>query len=79
MLFRSLLLISFVEGHAAIAVGGAPDLDQIPELFFINYGGQRYYFCETTGENWRIGQESDSAKQMRDDPQSVVDLTSQLL
>ena len=76
--FPVLLLISFVEGHAAIAVGRAPDLDQIPDLFFINYGGQRYYFCETTGENWRIGQESDSAKQMRNDPQSIVDLTSQL-
>ncbi len=35
------------------AVGGAPELDQIPGLFFLNRDGVRYYFCETTGEGWR--------------------------
>jgi hypothetical protein len=73
-----LLLISFKAEHAAIAVGGAPDLEGIPGLFFINRGGQRYYFCETTGEGWTVGQESELARQMRDDLQSVVDLTSDL-
>jgi hypothetical protein len=73
-----LLMISLEAEHAAIAVGGAPDLDEIPGLFFIYYGGQRYYFCETTGEGWRVGEESPLARQMRDDVQSVVDLTSDM-
>jgi len=71
-----LLLLSFEAGHAAIAVGGAPDLDQIPELFLISYSGQKYYFCETTGEYWKVGQESSLARQMREDPNSLVDLTT---
>ena len=73
-----LLLLSSEAQHAAIAVGGAPELEQIPGLFVLNRGGKRYYFCETTGEGWRVGQETDLARTMRDEPESIIDLTDEL-
>lgn len=70
-----LMLLSFEAEHAAIAVGGAPELDDMDDLFFITHNNKHYYYCETTGEGWRIGQESDLARQMRDDRSAVLDLT----
>jgi hypothetical protein len=39
-------------GHAAVAVGGAPDLDVEGIIIWNN---KRYYYCETTGDHWTIG------------------------
>ncbi len=45
------LLVSFEEGHAAVAVGG-PHV-HLPERFY-TYNGRRLYFCETTSDG-RVG------------------------
>jgi len=42
---RSVILLSFQEGHAAVAVEGAPDF---PGNRYFEWNGARYYFCETT-------------------------------
>ncbi|HIE26965.1 TPA: transglutaminase domain-containing protein [Candidatus Poribacteria bacterium] len=73
-----LLLLSSEAQHAAIAVGGAPELEEIPGLFVLNRGGKRYYFCETTGEGWRVGQPTDLAQTMQNEPESIIDLTNDL-
>lgn len=71
-----LVLVSFQASHAAIAVGGAPELDDMEDLFFITHNNRRYYYCETTGDGWTIGQESDLGRQMRDDRAAVLELTT---
>jgi hypothetical protein len=68
-----LLLLSPKAGHAAVAVGGAPQSSD-ESLFFFEYRGKEYYYCETTGEGWRIGQETDSARIIKADPSAVIDL-----
>jgi len=73
-----LLLFSKDLQHAALAVGGAPDLSSVKGLFFMTYKGERFYFCETTGEGWKIGQETELASAMMSDPKSVIDLTADL-
>lgn len=42
---RSVVLLSADEEHAAVAVEGAPDF---PGNRYFEWGGARYYFCETT-------------------------------
>nr|MDP9177352.1 hypothetical protein [Gemmatimonadota bacterium] len=42
---RSVVLLSPVEGHAAVAVEGAPDY---PGNQYFEWAGGRYFFCETT-------------------------------
>lgn len=69
-----LLLLSPKAGHAAVAVGGAPQSSDA-SLFFFEYQGEQYYYCETTGEGWRIGQETDYARIMKADVSAVIDLT----
>jgi hypothetical protein len=69
-----LLLISDDAEHAAVAVGGLRDLGEAGDAFTIAYKGNRYYFCETTGDLWRIGQETELAQKMRSDPQCIIDL-----
>lgn len=68
-----LLLVSGKAGHAAIAVGGAPDLPDA-NLHFIERDGMKFYFCETTGKGWKIGQPSELASLMSIDQGAVVDL-----
>jgi hypothetical protein len=71
-----LLLISDKASHAAVAVGGLPDLGSAGDEYTIEYRGKHYYFCETTGEGWSVGQPSTPT--MLNDPESIVDLTSNL-
>lgn len=42
---RSILLLSYAEGHAAVAVEGAPDFQNNN---YFKWNGGQYYFCETT-------------------------------
>jgi transglutaminase-like putative cysteine protease len=42
---RSVLMLSTVEEHAAVAVEGAPDF---PGSNYFDWKGGKYYFCETT-------------------------------
>jgi len=72
--FPVLLLVSGKAKHAAVAVGGAP-LEQSEGLFFLEHDGQRYYYCETTGAGWTIGQPPGAATVMARDPACIVDLT----
>ncbi|HWP42359.1 MAG TPA: transglutaminase-like domain-containing protein, partial [Blastocatellia bacterium] len=55
--FRALLLVSFDPdiAHAAVAVEGAPDFPQTD--FFTDNQGRRYYFCETTGDTFTVGEQ----------------------
>jgi hypothetical protein len=55
--FRALLLVSFDPdvAHAAVAVEGAPDFPQTD--FFTDNQGRRYYFCETTGSEFTVGEQ----------------------
>ena len=69
-----LLLLSPQAGHAAVAVGGAPQSSDA-SLFFFSYEGENYYYCETTGEGWRVGQETDYARLMKADVSAIIDLT----
>jgi hypothetical protein len=69
-----LLLLSSKAEHAAIAVGGAPSASD-EDLFFFEHKGEHYYYCETTGEGWKVGQETDDARIIRADPAAVIDLT----
>jgi hypothetical protein len=73
-----LLLISDDTEHAAVAVGGLLDLGEAGDAFTISYKGESYYFCETTGDLWKVGQETELAQRMRRDPQCIVDLGGDL-
>lgn len=55
--FRALLLVCFDPdiAHAAVAVEGAPDFPQTD--FFTDNQGRRYYFCETTGSAFTVGEQ----------------------
>jgi hypothetical protein len=47
---KTVVLLS--EKHAAVAVAGA---EGFPGNFF-EFEGERYYYCETTAEGWRVGE-----------------------
>ncbi len=71
--FPVLMLINDTAEHAAIAVGGLQiEEDQVE--FILQYKGKSYLFCETTGENWRVGQLS--MDEMRDFENRIIDLSS---
>lgn len=55
--FKVLILISFEEKHAAIAFHlKNPPTHNIQESYwFFTYEGEEYYFAETTGWGWRVG------------------------
>lgn len=55
--FKVLILISFEEKHAAVAVHLTnPPTHNIQESYwFFTYEGEEYYFAETTGWGWRVG------------------------
>ncbi len=53
MRLRAFLLLSTIEGHAAVAVGG-PNL-ALPVGNYFVIDGVKYYFCETTAEG-RVGE-----------------------
>jgi len=46
---RSVVLVSWAEEHAAVAVEGAPDF---PGNSYFNWNGAKYYFCETTDSSF---------------------------
>ena len=69
-----LLLLSARAAHAALAVGGAPE-DPGEGLYFIEHEGEWYYFCETTGDGWKVGEASDRAHIMLADSQARIDLS----
>ncbi len=48
--------LMYVPGHAALGVAGAPGLKGT----FKEHAGIRYYYCEMTGDGWRIGQLPDA-------------------
>ncbi|HZG54643.1 MAG TPA: transglutaminase domain-containing protein [Pyrinomonadaceae bacterium] len=73
-----LVLISANAAHAAIAVGGIPDFGEAGDPFTIEHKGRRYYFCETTGDGWRVGQATDVSSQMRSEVEGFVDLSDDL-
>jgi len=45
-----------VPGHAALGVAGCGD---VPDGSFYNCKGKRYYYCESTGDGFKIGQMHD--------------------
>ena len=50
---RSVVLISWKEGHAAVAVEGAPDFEKDQEKkYFESKDGKKYYYCETTDRSF---------------------------
>jgi hypothetical protein len=60
--FPVLGLVSAEAGHAAIAVGGFGDQEDLvgkEGVFWFEHKGARYLYCETTGENWRVGETPD--------------------
>ena len=69
-----LLLISPRAAHAALAVGGAPEAPG-EGLYFMEHEGEWYYFCETTGDGWKVGQPSEQANLMLTDRQARIDLS----
>lgn len=71
--FPVLLVISDDACHAAIAVGGAPE-PWSPDLAFIVRNGIYYYYCETTGEHWQVGQSTTSAAAMLRDPNALIEV-----
>lgn len=73
-----LVLISAAASHAAVAVGGIPDFGGTADPFTIIHEGKRYYFCETTGDGWRVGQATDASAQMRSETEGFVDLSDDL-
>ncbi|HEX8148815.1 MAG TPA: hypothetical protein VF591_16655 [Pyrinomonadaceae bacterium] len=76
-----LLLLSPGTRRAAIAVGGIPDLGEAGGALTVEHEARRYYFCEMTGEGWRVGQpaEGDDRLELRADvDQVIVDLSKDL-
>ncbi len=72
--FPVLGLLNDTARHAAVAVGGVPeDMPGEGKLWF-EHQGERYYYCETTGRGWQVGQASPEANAMVADPRSIVDL-----
>ncbi len=70
-----MLIFSNQEHHVALAVGGAPELKEtISDLLFVHHRGQTYYFCETTGEGWTIGQRTSEAEKMIAKESNFIDL-----
>ncbi len=51
--FNTVLLVSHVEGHAAVAVKGAPNF---PGSRFFIHNGDNYYWCETTASKTMVGE-----------------------
>jgi hypothetical protein len=72
-----ILILDYENEHAALAVGGVPELGEAAETLTFERGGMRFYFCETTGDGWEVGQESGPARAMFAD-ENVVDLTADL-
>jgi hypothetical protein len=76
--FPVLGLVSAEAGHAAIAVGGFGDQEDLvgkEGVFWFEHKGARYLYCETTGENWRVGETPDpSLGDILSRPESRVEL-----
>lgn len=74
-----LLLLSYGACHAAIAVGGIPDFGEAGAALTIEHEGRRYYFCETAGDGWKVGQANEGGLTMRADVEQIlVDLSKDL-
>jgi hypothetical protein len=67
------LLVSDAVRHAAIAVGGAPP-PIASGLAVVRIDGEDFYFCETTGDHWTVGQPTPAAQRMLADPGARLDL-----
>jgi hypothetical protein len=72
--FPVLVLLSARVEHAAIAVGGIPADMPREGLLWFEYQGELYYFCETTGAGWRVGQPSQLAQAVLADKGGIVDV-----
>ncbi len=72
--FPVLVLLSARAEHAAVAVGGIPAEMPREGLLWFEYNGEVYYFCETTGAGWCVGQPSDLARTVVADKQGIVDV-----
>jgi hypothetical protein len=72
-----LLILDYEHEHAALAVGGVPELGEAAEALTFEHDGARFYFCETTGDGWEVGQEAGPARAMLA-AENVVDLTADL-
>ncbi len=74
-LFRTMgfpVLVLVGDTHAAIAVGGAPDLPLEDMNGILTWKGKRYYYCETTGDHWTIGVVPESSQAMMDKEETDV-------
>ncbi|MDW8464745.1 MAG: hypothetical protein RML35_00690 [Chloroherpetonaceae bacterium] len=49
--------------------------DIVPPNWFYAKDGKHYYFCETTGEGFTIGEMTEDAYIMQTDYAAVIDLT----
>jgi hypothetical protein len=72
--FPVLVLLSDRAKHAAVAVGGIPAEMPREGLLWFEYQGEVYYFCETTGAGWRVGQPSELSRTVVKDKSGIVDV-----
>lgn len=72
--FPVLVLLSARAKHAAVAVGGVPGDMPREGLLWFEHKGELYYFCETTGAGWRVGQPSQLAQTVLADKGGIVDV-----
>lgn len=79
--YQVLFLSSLKAEHAAVAV----EVDEqefqaiegtLPYDWFYQKDGKHYYFCETTGDGFVIGQMNEAAEVMKTDYDAIIDLTT---
>lgn len=79
--YQVLFLSSLKAAHAALAVQVDEKefqavSDILPTDWFYQKDGKHYYFCETTGEGFVVGQMTEDAEIMKTDYDAVIDLTT---
>lgn len=73
--YNVIYLANFKEGHAAIAVNADKDLYKDIENVdgIIIHNGKKYYYCETTEDNWKVGAAPDFMKKINDEHYMVIE------
>lgn len=73
--YNVIYLANFKEGHAAIAVNADKDLYKDIENVdgIIIHNGKKYYYCETTEDNWKVGHASIRCKKINDEHYMVIE------
>lgn len=79
--YQVLFLSSLKAEHAAVAVqvdetAFQATLGTVPQNWFYEKNGKHYYFCETTGDGFVIGQMTEEASVMKTDYNAVIDLST---